>query len=248
MQYEQPLIEGVLVRRYKRFLADVRLENGDVVTVHSSNTGSMKGCSEPGSIVWLSESGKSSRKTKYSWELVETADNVLVGVNTLLANKLVLEAIESNTVGEIQGYASVRTEVHYGRESSRIDLLLERFDGERCYVEVKNVTLAQNGVALFPDAVTRRGVKHLRELMAMVEEGHRAVVFFCVQRSDVSSFRAAAEIDVDYARMLRTAHEFGVEVLAYRAEVSPQSVNLAQPLVIDWDSRVDAEVELTRMA
>jgi sugar fermentation stimulation protein A len=174
MRLPSPLYPGILIRRYQRFLADVELETGEVVTAHCPNSGSMKGCAVPGSAVLLSVSDNPNRKLKYTWELV-FAEGVWVGINTGLPNRIVREGIENGTVQELQGYSSIRPEVPYG-EHSRIDLLL---DGSRgaCFVEVKNVTLVEGGVALFPDSVTKRGQKHLRELIRVVGNGARGVIF-----------------------------------------------------------------------
>lgn len=232
MKFTKPLIEGILVRRYKRFLADVELKDGRVITAHTPNTGSMQGCSTPGSRVWLTDSGNPARKYPMSWELVEAAPDVLVGINTALPNKLVREGIESGTITELTGYAGIRSEVPYGRENSRIDLLLERGPSDSCYVEVKNVTLAEDGIGLFPDAVSRRGSKHLRELMEMATLGHRAVIFYCVQRIDVREVRPADVIDPAYGEALRLAITSGVEALAYRARVSPVGVYLERPIPV----------------
>jgi len=224
-----PLLEGRLIRRYKRFLADVELENGVAVTVHCPNSGSMKGCATPGSRVWLSRSEKKERKYPFTWELVES-DGCWAGINTALPNLLTREAIENGTVAELQGYGTIRPEVPYG-EQSRIDLLLEGDQG-RCFVEVKNVTLVEEGVALFPDAVTTRGQKHLRELMRVVREGSRGVIFFTVQRSDGTAVSPADAIDPEYGRLLRLAMESGVEALAYRAVVTPVEIRLTERLPV----------------
>lgn len=220
-----PLVAGTLVKRYKRFLADVVLEDGGVVTVHCPNSGSMKGCATPGSRVFLSRSPNLKRKYPLGWELVE-ADGFWAGINTGLPNHLTREAIENGTVTELQGYAAIRPEVPYG-EHSRIDLLLEGTTG-RCFVEVKNVTLVENGRALFPDAVTTRGQKHLQELMRVVREGDRGVIFFTVQRGDGNSVSPADLIDAEYGRLLRLAVDNGVEALAYRALVTPEEIRLTE--------------------
>lgn len=224
-----PLVAGTLVRRYKRFLADVELEEGGIVTVHCPNSGSMKGCAIPGSRVLLSRSSNPGRKYPLGWELVQ-ADGFWIGINTGLPNRLTREAIEDGTVGELQGYATIRPEVRYG-EHSRIDLLLESPAG-RCFVEVKNVTLVENGLALFPDAVTTRGQKHLQELMRVVREGDRGVIFFTVQRGDGNSVSPADMIDPEYGRLLRLALENGVEALAYRALVTPEEIRLTGRLPV----------------
>lgn len=224
-----PLIAGTLVKRYKRFLADVILEDGSAITVHCPNSGSMKGCATPGSRIYLSRSANATRKYPYTWELVES-DGCWAGINTGLPNRLTHEAIADGTVTELQGYDSIRPEVPYG-EHSRIDLLLEGA-GRRCYVEVKNVTMVENGRALFPDAVTTRGQKHLNELMRVVREGDRGVIFFTVQRSDGTAVAPADRIDPEYGRLLRLAMASGVEALAYRALVTPQEIRLTERLEV----------------
>lgn len=233
MRFSQPLIEGELIRRYKRFLADVRLADGTQVTAHTPNTGSMLGCNEPGCRVWLSDSGSATRKYPLSWELVETTAGTLVGINTGLSNALVQEAIEEGVIEPLAGYGTVRREVRYGDENSRIDLLLQDHPGRPdCYVEVKNVTLARGAVGLFPDAISTRGTKHLRELAAVARRGERACLCFCVQRGDVVEMQPADDIDPAYGRALRAALADGVEVLAYRAAVSPAGIRLAEPLPV----------------
>jgi len=224
-----PLIPGTLIKRYKRFLADVVLEDGSTVTVHCPNSGSMKGCANPGSRVYISRSSNQNRKYPCTWELVE-ADGFWAGINTGLPNRLVREAIESGTVVELQGYETIRPEVAYG-EHSRIDLLLES-PHQRCFVEVKNVTLVENGLALFPDAVTTRGQKHLHELMRVVREGDCGVIFFTVQRGDGKSVSPADAIDPEYGRLLRLAIKNGVEALAYRALITPQEILLTERLPV----------------
>lgn len=235
MNFPAPLLEGRLIKRYKRFLADVKLVGGEVITAHTSNTGAMAGCSTPGSRVWLSRSDNLKRKYPHTWEIVEVSPAVLCGINTLRSNHLVAEAIESGVITELRGYDTIRREVNYGHERSRIDLLLEDDGSDNkppCYVEVKNVTLARQGTACFPDAVTARGTKHLRELIAMTEEGARAVVFFCVQRADCAEFRPADDIDSEYGRVLREAITAGVEALAYQAEVGPEEIRLVKRLPV----------------
>ena len=232
MEFTTPLIEATLLRRYKRFLADVRLGDGEVITVHTANTGSMLGCAEPGSRVWLSRSESTTRKYPYSWEITETTAGVLVGINTALPNTLVQEAIEAGVIGELQGYGSLRGEVPFGSERSRIDWLLEDDGKGACYVEVKNVTAAVADTAFFPDAVSARGAKHLRELMGVVAAGQRGVLCFCVQRRDVAAVRPADEIDAVYGETLREALRNGVEVIAYQADVSPVGIALRRPLPV----------------
>lgn len=230
MKFSSPLIPGILLSRYKRFLADIKLDSGEFVTAHCPNSGSMKGCKQPGSRVYLSHQDKPSRKLKYTWELVE-ANNTWVGINTGHPNKLVMEAIKNKQINELKDYPNIKPEVKLGAHS-RIDLVLEK-SNEICYVEVKNVTLIGNGQARFPDAVTERGQKHLRELMNAVERGHRAVIFFVVQREDSNSFAPADDIDPTYGELLRKAvHAGGVEALAYQAKVSPKEIKISIPLPI----------------
>lgn len=226
------MIEGRLIRRYKRFLADVELADGSIVTAHTPNTGSMAGCSTPGSRVWLRDSRNPDRKYPLSWELVESNPGTLVGINTALPNLLVHEALDRGTLPELAGYRSVRREVPYGRENSRIDLLLQHGSAPDCYVEVKNVTLVEDGTALFPDAVSARATRHLRELLHVVESGFRAVIFFCVQRCDADRVSPADTIDPDYGATLRRVSAGGVEAIAYRASVSHTGVFLDRPLPV----------------
>jgi len=236
VRYPVPLLAARLVKRYKRFLADVTLDDGTALTAHCPNTGSLLGCHAPGSRVWLSRSDNPKRKYAYTWELVELDSGALVGVNTGRSNALVREAIESGIIGELAGYDEIRPEVRYGNENSRVDFLLTGTHGD-CYLEVKNVTAAvDEGIALFPDAVSTRGTRHLRELMGTLGgEGHagrRAVLCFCVQRCDVREVRPADHIDPDYGRTLRNALEAGVEVIAYRATVHPSAVGLAERIPV----------------
>lgn len=228
MRFEPPLQASTLLRRYKRFLADVRLPDGREITVHTPNTGAMSGCAEPGSTAYLREVDNPKRKYRHSWELTLTLDGVMVGVHTGITNTLVREAIEGGLIEELQGYAAIRQEVRYGQESSRIDLLLtghsQRPD---CYVEIKNVTTCDgDGLGWFPDAVSTRASKHLRELMQVVADGQRGVVLFCIQRDDVQGLRPADEIDPVYGQTLRQAIAAGVEAMAWVAEVGPGEIRL----------------------
>jgi sugar fermentation stimulation protein A len=231
MIFRAKLVAGRLIRRYKRFLADVQLADG-VVTAACPNTGSMMGCCEPGSRVWLSESDRATRKYRHTWEIVEVG-KVLVGINTGLPNALVAEAIAMGAIPELAGYASLRREVAFGEERSRVDLLLEDPRMQPCYVEVKNVTAAVAGrVALFPDSVSERGAKHLRELMRLKAAGLRPVQLYCVQRGDVDEVRPADAIDPVYGRTLRQALEAGVEVMAYRAKVTAREIRIAERIPV----------------
>jgi len=232
MRFPAPLLEGRLLRRYQRFLADVDTAAG-ILTAHCPNTGSMQGCAEPGMRVWLSPATNPARKLAWTWELVEALPGVVVGMHTGRSNALVREAIEAGRVPELAGYATIRPEVKYG-EGSRIDLLLTAPGRPDCYVEVKNVTAAVAGrIGYFPDAVTTRGTKHLREMSAMVAAGHRAVLVFCVQRGDVECVRPADQIDPVYGRTLREALAAGVEVIALGATVSPAGIELERRLAVE---------------
>jgi sugar fermentation stimulation protein A len=225
MRFKSRLIRGTLIQRYKRFLADVRLANGEIVTAHCTNTGSMMGCKEPGSAVYISRSDNLNRKLLYTWELIK-ADNGWVGINTLHPNKLVPEAVESGVIQELRGYETIRREVKVSAHT-RLDLCLEGKNGN-CFVEIKNVTLAIDGTAAFPDAVSERGKKHLRELMRLKRQGHRAAIVFVIQRGDCDAFRPADEIDKEYGRWLRRAIKAGVEALPYRAKVTPKEIVLTE--------------------
>lgn len=230
MNFPARLQEGILIRRYERFLADVELPSGEIITLHCPNTGSMKNCQQPGSRVWYTDSGNEKRKYPCTWQLVEVDGQFLVGINTGLSNALVEEGIGSGRVSELQGYTSIRREVPYGEQRSRIDLLLEHGEeaSQRCYIEVKNVSLGVgNGLGEFPDAVTTRGQKHLEELMHIRERGDRAVLFFCVQHEGIDAVGPADEIDPDYGSLLRRAVATGVEVLAYAAEFDLQAGTVA---------------------
>jgi sugar fermentation stimulation protein A len=231
MKFIAKLVEGRLIRRYKRFLADIQLP-GEVITAACPNTGSMLGCCAPGSRVWLSESDKATRKYRHTWEIVEVGE-VMVGINTGLPNALVAEAIASGAIAELSGYGSVRREVAFGEERSRVDLVLEDPARAPCYVEVKNVTAAASaGVALFPDCVSDRGARHLRELMRIKAAGLRPVQLYCVQRGDVEEVRPADAIDPEYGRTLREAMAAGVEVLAYRAKVTAREIRLEKKIAV----------------
>lgn len=226
MKFPEKLTKGRLIKRYKRFLADVELEDGSIVVAHCANSGSMLGCKEPDSLVYLSPNQNPKAKLDWRWEMVEI-DHGLVGINTSLPNRLVEQAIENGTIAELQGYGSMRREVKYG-QNSRIDILLE--EPGLCYVEVKNVTLKIDEEAQFPDSVTVRGAKHLRELTQMVQDGHRAVMVYLVQRSDCGHFRPAAHIDPAYVNELQTAHKAGVEVLCYQCSLSPSAIEVTGPM------------------
>jgi sugar fermentation stimulation protein A len=227
-----PLTPATLIKRYKRFLADVELDGGETITVHCPNTGAMTGCAEPGSRVWLSLSDNPKRKYPYTWELVETMAGDWACIHSVKANALVKEAIEGGIVEALSGYDRIRTEVKFGAENSRVDLLLDS-GGDQCFVEVKSVTLLlRETLGVFPDAVSERGRKHLRELIEMKRQGHRAVLFFCVQHSGIESVAPADLIDPRYGETFREALAAGVEVLAYGASISPQAILLEKALSV----------------
>jgi sugar fermentation stimulation protein A len=231
MIFDPPLLPGRLVRRYKRFLADVELE-GRIETVHCANPGSMMGLAEPGSPVWLSRSANPARKLPLTWELVEVKGalgGTLVGINTGHANRLAEEALGRGLIPALAGYQARRREVAYG-VGSRIDFLLTGPDRPLCYVEVKSVTLARGEAAEFPDSVTARGTRHLKELVEMRRQGARSVMLFLAQRQDCQGFAVASDIDPAYAAALAAASAAGVEVLAYGCRVWPQGIELAGPL------------------
>jgi sugar fermentation stimulation protein A len=214
MRFDVPLVTGRLIKRYKRFLADVTLDDGGAeITAHCANSGSMMGLKDPGIKVWLTPNDDPKRKLKYSWEMLEI-DGAMVGINTSRPNGLVEEAIEAGRIPELVGYEKLRREVKYGK-NSRIDILLEGEGDKRTYVEVKNVTLArENGIAEFPDAVTARGAKHLDELADMVREGHRSAMVFLIQRDDCDALVLARDIDPKYGEAFDAAVKAGVEVYA----------------------------------
>jgi len=233
MRFPAPLVKGRLLRRYKRFLADVELAGGETVTVHCANPGAMTGLAEAGMRVLLSRSQSPTRKLPWSWELVEV-DDALVGINTAHPNRLVAEALAAGAIAELTGYDVIRREVPYGR-NSRIDILLTGAGRPDTYVEVKNVHLSrQPGLAEFPDSVTARGTKHLAELTDMVAAGHRAVMLYLVQRTDAERFALARDVDPAYGTAFDRARTAGVEMLAYDCRLSEEEIAVAGPLpVID---------------
>ena len=218
------LIPGTLLKRYKRFLADVKLGSGEIVTAHCPNTGSMKGCSEPGRTIYLSSHDNPKRKYKYTWELIAMPTS-LVGVNTLVPNRLVFKSIDQKLIPELSEYNHIEREVKVGKHS-RIDLMLKDGSPKRCYIEIKNCTLVNKTVAQFPDAVTSRGLKHINELENLAKAGHRSMMFYFIQRMDARVFRPADHIDPEYGRRLRQAVETGVEVLAYDVRINLQGIEL----------------------
>jgi len=224
MQFSPPLKSATLIKRYKRFLADVTLEDGSETTIHVANTGAMTGCATPGDTVWYSTSSNAKRKYPFSWELTQTKTGDFICVNTIRANAIIEQAINEGRIDELTGYESLTREVKYGDENSKIDILLS--DGERpdAYIEVKSATLLEDGQGFFPDTVTTRGQKHLRELMQMVEQGHRAVLVFAVLHTGISSVKAAKHIDKQYGELFEQAQTAGVEVLSYFSKISPELI------------------------
>ncbi|MGQ1889835.1 DNA/RNA nuclease SfsA [Thermophagus sp. OGC60D27] len=231
MVFDKELVHGRLIRRYKRFLTDVELDDGTQVLAHCTNSGSMKSCLEEGAEVYLSPVDDPKRKTKYTWEMIRINGN-WVGIHTGHPNKLAVEALRSGSIPGLEGYTKVVPEVKI--QDSRLDVMAEN-DAETCFVEVKNVTLKEGRYALFPDAVTTRGLKHLETLIRLKEEGYRAVMLYIIQRMDVEVFAPAQNIDPAYAEALKRAVDKGVEVFPVQAEVSPQGISLKKvlPFVID---------------
>ena len=232
MNFDSPLIKGTLIQRYKRFLADITLEDGSQITAHCANTGAMTGCAPTGANVWLSVSDNPKRKYPHSWQLVELTPGVLACINTGFTNKVAGEAILQGRIAELSGFDTCQSEVPYGEEKSRIDFLLT-YKQQKVYVEVKHVTLSlQEGVASFPDAVTTRGQKHLRELIEQVRAGHRAVLLFIIMRTDVTLVEPADSVDPEYGRLLRQAQEAGVEILAYGTSITPYEINVTDSIPV----------------
>ena len=235
MPMELALNKATLIKRYKRFLADIILANEQTTTCHVANTGAMTGCAEPGDFVWYSTSTNAKRKYPLSWELTQTQrSNDFICVNTSRANTLMVEAINSNTIAELIGYNELSTEVKYGSENSRIDILLSDSKQPDAYIEVKSVTLLEGNHGYFPDAVTTRGQKHLRELISMVEQGNRAILLFAVLHTGIEQVSPADHIDAAYGKLIREAKSKGVEILAYKADISPASmvINSAVPVTL----------------
>ena len=246
MKFDQKLQSGTLIKRYKRFLADIEITSdkglSTALTIHCPNTGAMTGCNIPGSQVWYSTSKNLKRKYPNTWEILQTVKGDKACVNTLLANKLIEEALVDHKIHELKGYACLAREVRYGEEKSRIDFLLtDHVDDERpCYVEVKSVTLhidealaGETHVGMFPDAVSTRGQKHLRELIAMVEAGCRSVLLFCVNHTGIKKVRPADHIDPVYGQLLRLAAKKGVEILAYGANITETEITISHAVPVD---------------
>jgi len=208
------LVTGKLLKRYKRFFADIELDNGQVITAHCANTGPMTGVSEAGSLVAVAYQPSPKRKLDYSWEMI-CISGTWVGINTALPNKVVSKMLADKLIPELGNYDAVKSEVVFGAESSRVDFLLV-YSGHKTFVEVKNTTWSLGSTAIFPDTVTTRGQKHLRELMAMVDQGYAAVILYFINRQDCDRFRAGVEVDRDYAILLKQAIAKGVQVLPCR--------------------------------
>ncbi|MEE4342450.1 DNA/RNA nuclease SfsA [Pseudomonas alliivorans] len=235
MRFSPELEQGRLIIRYKRFLADIETDSGELLTIHCPNTGSMLNCMIPGGRVWFSRSSDPKRKLPGTWEISETPQGRFACINTGRANTLVEEALRAGVISELNGFTALKREVAYGQEKSRVDFRLEYPDGH-VYLEVKSVTLGfdESAVAAFPDAVTQRGARHLRELAALAREGVRSVLLYCVNLTGIESVRPAQEIDPAYALALKDAMDAGVEVLAYGVHLDPQEVRIDRRLQVLW--------------
>jgi len=238
MQFAPPLEEAILVKRYKRFLADIKTSTGEELTIHCPNTGSMLNCMQEGGRIWFSRSTDPARKSAGTWVLAETPQSRLACVNTGLANKLVAEALEQGVIKELTGFTKLRKEVRYGSENSRIDFCLDYPDQTTSYLEVKSVTLGfeNTDIAAFPDAITSRGTKHLRELTELAKQGIKTYLLYCVNLTQITAVRACQEIDPNYAKTLQLAYKAGVKLLAYGCSISPQAIKLDTPLQIILDN------------
>ncbi len=230
MKFKSKLVAGHLIRRYKRFLTDIKLNDDSTVVAHCTNSGSMKTCIEEGAPVYLTYHDDPRRKTQYTWEMI-FINNHWIGINTGIPNILVFEAVRDQIIPQLNNYTYVKREVKY--EDSRFDVFAEN-EHEKCFIEVKNVTLRSANQALFPDAVTTRGLKHLKTLMAVKKAGMRAVMFYVIQRQDIESFGPAKDIDPAYASALKEAVDSGVEVIAYMAKVSPESIELTKEIPLEF--------------
>ena len=229
MKFDTPLIPAILIGRYKRFLADVTLEDGREVTAHVANPGSMLGMNMPGLRVWLEPNDDPKRKLNYSWKLVEFESGAIIGVDTSMPNKIVKESLH-NGLAEKLGYDKIRAEVKYG-ENSRVDFLLSNDGSPDCYLEVKSVTLSRGqGLAEFPDSVTKRGAKHMGELADMVKQGYRSILLLLIQRNDAESFAVAGDIDPEYEKAFIAAQKAGVEILCYDSKLSNKEISLGKKI------------------
>lgn len=230
MNFSSPLQSAKLIKRYKRFLADVITHDNQQITIHCANTGAMTGCANAGDTIWFSTSTNLKRKYPSSWELTQTQNGHFICVNTNKANIIVKEAIENSKIAELNHYCKLKQEVGYGQENSRIDLVLESSDRAPCFVEIKSVTLfdKKKESGYFPDTITLRGQKHIRELIALQKTGVRAVILFLIQHSAIHHFSPADHIDVQYGKLLRQAYLVGVEILCYKTAISPKTITLAK--------------------
>ncbi len=233
MKITAPYLSGILLKRYKRFLADIRLDSGEIVTVHTPNTGSMLGCSEPGSRVWIYRADNPKRKYSYSWGLVADRQGNKIGIHTGRVNALVAEGIQTGIIKELASYGRIQQEVTFPGSNTRFDLFLPGGKNQPdCFVEIKNVTASQDHTAIFPDAKTERGRRHLEVLLQARQQGYRTVIFFCIQRNDVERFSPAYAIDPAYARVLEHVMQQGVEALAYKARVDVREISLTQSVPV----------------
>jgi sugar fermentation stimulation protein A len=226
MIFEKPLVHGRLIKRYKRFLADITLDNGEVITAHCTNSGTMKTCLEDNAEVYLTPVDDPKRKTKFTWEMIKI-NNDWIGINTGNPNKLAFDAVKNGEIDQLQGYTEVKREVKF--DDSRFDVMAKN-ESETCFIEVKNVTLKDGNYARFPDAVTTRGKKHLETLIKVKEQGMRAVMLYVIQRMDVDIFAPAKNIDPEYAKTLKKAFDKGVEIIPIQAKVSPEKIELIKEL------------------
>lgn len=230
MQFSKTLICGTLIKRYKRFMADVSLEDGTIVTAHCPNTGAMTGCAEPGYKVWLNPSDDPKRKLKYTWEIAVDGELNRIGINTQNANKLVAEALRERRIPEFKEFGDFKPEVKFGAENSKVDFLLSDSDHAKLYLEVKSVTLLRGGRGFFPDTVTTRGQKHLRELTQMVMQGNNAAILFCVQHTGIKQVQIAKDLDPEYYDLMRIALKVGVKVFAYSCDIDQQEIVLKKSI------------------
>lgn len=230
MEFIPPLQPATLIKRYKRFLADVMTPEGEVMTIHCANTGAMTGCATPGDKIWYSTSNNEKRKYPHSWEVTQTLQNHLICINTLRANQIIAEALAQKHIPELSEYSVVKPEVKYGSENSRIDFFLSGNDLPDCFIEVKSVTLLENSHGYFPDTVTERGQKHLRELTIIAKEGKKAILLFAVLHTGIFGVSVAAHIDKQYAKLLDEAIENGVEVICYQVDITNKNMSLGEKI------------------
>ena len=228
-----PLIRGTLIKRYKRFLADIKLDSGELITAHCPNSGSMKGCAIEGAPVWLSVSDNPKRKYKHTWELIQSPSS-MIGINTMVPNRLVKRAVENDLIDELRGYETVQAEIKTS-DHTRLDLMLESKKKRKCYVEIKNCTLVEEGVAMFPDAVTTRGQKHLEELENLVSKGHRGVIFYLIQRMDARLFKPADAIDPVYGEKLRQVIKNGVQIVTRDVMIDQKMICIGRSIPVSLD-------------